>query len=267
MDENNNHPPIPEEELPQNPFSPEDTAEQPEQTGAAPEHAGQAQQSEQAEQVNYHVSAKPPRRPFFRDTWEIFRHMFTRHADRILTVAAGDSYPVWHANLVVILAAALVGALLSLGLNQAIPALLYYRIGWQVGLVILSLALTAANFFLLTLALHTAVRVSVGSERASWRGAANVVSCCLLVSAALTLAGSLIPLVGGALAALVTLVVQPVLLYTGFRKLTGEDGHLWPFIWSIVLYTAAVLLLAAIALVLFAAGTFWGMSFALYRMS
>ena len=251
MDENMT--PTPEEELPQNPF-PAEEAEQ----NANTETETETEQAQQTEQTGYRVTpqaSKPPRRPFFRDTWEIFRHMFTRHADRILTVAAGDDYPVWRSNLVVVLLAALVSALLTMGLNPGMRLMFSYRTGWAVALVILDLVLTAAGFFLLTLAVRTAAKVS--GAKVSWRNTANVVSCCRLVTAALGLVGSIIPVVGTPIAAVVALVVAPVLLYTGYRKLAGENASMWPFIWSLVLCLAAMLLLALIALGLFAAGTVW----------
>lgn len=251
MDENMN--PAPGEEQPHNPF-PEEEAEQKANTGAETESV------RQGEQTGYQVpQQQQPRRPFFRDTWEILKHMFTRHADRILTVAAGDDYPVWHSNLVVVLLAALVSALLALALNPAVRMLLNCSAGWVAALIVLDLALTAVNFFLLTLAVRTAVKVSGG--KADWRQTANVVSCCSLVTAALALVGSIIPVVGAPIAVLVSLVVTPVLLYNGFRKLSGEDGHMWPFIWSIVLYFAAAALIALIVVGLFAAGTVWSWTY------
>lgn len=81
------------------------------------------------------------------------------------------------------------------------------------------------------------------------------------MTAALALVGSIIPVVGAPIAVLVSLVVTPVLLYNGFRKLSGEDGHMWPFIWSIVLYFAAAALIALIVVGLFAAGTVWSWTY------
>lgn len=228
----------------------------------APADAPQPEQEEPSFDSFYRLHAsksKLPRRPFFRDTWEIFRNMFTRNAEKMLSIAAGDNYPIWRANFLVILLAELVSSLLSFGLNPPLRMLFSYQVGWVVGLVLLSLVLTAVNLALLVVALRTAVRLS--GEAADWQGTANVVSCCTLVTAVITLAGSLIPSIGGVLAILICAVVLPVLLYSGYQSLTDHAGRMWPFLWSVVLWGAAALLLTAIAMGLFVAGTLFGYTY------
>ena len=261
--------PTPEEEkvnlLPKNADSPADAptespAEPTDASADAPEVPWW--EEEPSSDCSYQLnSSKPkqPRRPFFRDTWEIFRNMFTRNAEKMLSIAAGDGYPIWRANFLVILLAELVSSLLSCGLNPPLRMLFSYQVGWVVGLVLLSLVLTAASLALLVVALRTAAKLS--GSAVGWQSAANVVSCCTLVTAIITLAGSLIPSIGGVLALLVCAVVLPVLLYSGYQKLTDNTGHLWPFLWSIVLWGAAALLLTAIAIGLFVAGTLFGYTY------
>lgn len=202
---------------------------------------------------------KPPRRPFFRDTWEIFRNMFTRNGEKMLSIAANDNYPIWRANFLVVLAAELISSLLSFGLTPPLRMLFDYQVSWVVGLILLSLILTGVNLALLVVALRTAAKRS--GAAISWQSTANVVSCCTLVTAAIGLAGSLIPSVGGLLSILICAVVLPVLLYSGYRNLTGDAGHLWPFLWSIVLWGLAAILLTVIAIGLFAAGTLFGYTY------
>ncbi len=209
-------------------------------------------------QLNF-SKPKPPRRPFFRDTWEIFRNMFTRNSEKMLAIAAGDDYPIWRANFLVVLLATLVGSLLSFGLNPPLRMLFDYQVGWVVGMVLLSLVLTAATLALLVVALRTAAKLS--GTGISWQSTANVVSCCTLVTAVIELVGSLIPSVGGVLALLVCAVLLPVLLYSGYQKLTNNAGHLWPFIWSIVLWVLASALLTFITIGLFVAGTLFGYTY------
>ncbi len=243
----------PVEDVPQAPEAPAPT----EETAAEPETEKEPPLEQIPFDSTYRVkpaAPKPPRRPFFRDTWEIFRHMFTHHAPRMLSIAAEDNYPIWRANAVVILLASLVSTLLTLALNSAFRALFNgYQISLVITFTILSLVLNAINLSLIAVAVRIAAKLS--GHSISWQKSANVITCCALVPAALSLAGSLIPVVGSIAASAINLVVLPILLYVGYLKLTDGEGRLWPFVWSLVLEVVAIALIAVIAVTLFLAGT------------
>jgi hypothetical protein len=253
LPENTDTPAEPAEDVPQAP----EASEQAEGTAAEPETSKEPPLEQIPFDSTYRVkpaAPKPPRRPFFRDTWEIFRHMFTQHAPRMLSIAAEDNYPIWRANAVVILLASLVSTLLSMALNSAFRALVN---GYQVSLVItftiLSVVINAINLALIAVAVRVAAKLS--GHSISWQKSTNVVTCCALVPAALSFVGSFIPVVGSLAATAINLVVLPILLYIGYQKLTDGEGHLWPFVWSMVLEVVAIALIAVIAVVLFLAGS------------
>lgn len=199
------------------------------------------------------------KRPFFSDTWEIFKRMFSSKFSRMLAVAATDSRGIWLPNLIVCLAAVLVGLLLLAVRLTSLAELFEYFSGYYLdftgigaGLVTGGTLSFAAVAYLLILAVK--VLLNILKRPVRMKQAANVTSCVLLVPAAGVLAGGLVGLILPTLASIcisVGSVASMLLLYVGVKHLAGSDTEpAWPYIWTMLVYELAASLAACILLVI-----------------
>lgn len=231
--------------------APEQAAEPavPETEGLAVPLEAEAAPAGQPEPARTPPPVQNVKRPFFSDTWQIFRRMFGARCGNILSVASTDSHPTWAANLIVCLAAELLALILA-----GIRMTAYFFGGFgrvAAGIVIGGLFSFAAAAFLLILAVK--VLLHVLNRSIPFGRVANVVSACLLVNAAFVLAGGILSLFFPSLILLglsLGSMASTVLVYVGVKQFL-EPGRepVWPYIWTTVVYYVVTAVAAALFLI------------------
>lgn len=202
-------------------------------------------------------TAAPRKCPFFSDTWQIFKRMFSSSCGRILELASTDDHPIWIANLIVCLGAILVAALLILARWLPFLPVLYSYLSLNLaplltGGVIGTVLSVAAAYFLLIVAVK--VLLNVLHRPASFVRVANVVTSCLLVNAAFVLAGGILGLVFPSLAMIGLTIGESavvILVYVGVKKFLEEGQEpVWPYLWTSLIYHCAAGFAAVILLLI-----------------